>query len=140
MRKRIVFISCSSSKLARRAKAENLYTGALFKLSLRYARQLRPDCIYILSAKHGLVELDQNLAPYNRTLGNMSEGQIRSWALKVKHQLAHRMDFTNCEAIFLAGENYRKYLVPCFIRHRIPLKELRIGEQLKALKRKTNVS
>jgi len=51
--KKIVLISCASKKLEVKAKAADLYTSALFKLNLKYARKLKPDGIFILSAKYG---------------------------------------------------------------------------------------
>lgn len=36
-----------------------LYTSPLFTYALAYAEALHPDAIYILSAKHGLVGLDE---------------------------------------------------------------------------------
>ena len=50
--KTIVLISCVSKKKAQKAKAEELYESPLFVKSLAYAKSLKPDSIYILSAKH----------------------------------------------------------------------------------------
>ena len=55
MKKKIVLISCVSAKLSRRSKVRDLYISTLFKLNLKYAEKLRPDNIYVLSAKHGLL-------------------------------------------------------------------------------------
>jgi len=52
--KKIVLISCVKRKLPHRVPAKDLYISQLFKLSFAYAQRLRPDAIYILSAKHGL--------------------------------------------------------------------------------------
>ena len=49
--KRIALIACSKSKADSKSKAENLYRGNLFKLSLTYAKKLQIDRIYILSDK-----------------------------------------------------------------------------------------
>lgn len=68
--KTIVLIGCGKSKVDYRTRADELYTGALFRLSLKYAHTLAPDAIYILSALHGLVELDKELDPYNKTLNS----------------------------------------------------------------------
>ncbi|MGH7990821.1 MAG: DUF6884 domain-containing protein, partial [Limisphaerales bacterium] len=81
--KRIVLISCVKKKLPHKAKAELLYISPLFKGYLRYARSLKPDGIFVLSAKYELLELEREIEPYNSTLKNMSVVQVRAWADKV---------------------------------------------------------
>jgi hypothetical protein len=71
MNKQIVLISCASRKLSQKAKVKDLYVSTLFKLNLKYAQQLEPDNIFILSAKHGLLSLEQEIEPYEQTLNNM---------------------------------------------------------------------
>jgi hypothetical protein len=63
----IALISCGKSKRREKAPAQQLYTGALFQKSLAYARRIKSDEIYILSAHYGLVELTQEIAPYEKT-------------------------------------------------------------------------
>jgi hypothetical protein len=46
-----------------------------------------------------------------------------------------KIDFKNDEVIFLAGEKYRKHLLPVFIHTKVPLKGLGIGKQLQFLSR-----
>jgi hypothetical protein len=75
--KRVVLISCVSRKLAHAALAKDLYVSALFQFWLRYARTLEPDNIFILSAKYGLVDLEQPLEPYNDTLNTKRDTEIR---------------------------------------------------------------
>lgn len=70
MSKRIALISCVSQKLSQHAKPKELYVSTLFKLNLKYAEKLEPDEIFILSAKHGLLSLDQQIEPYEQTLNN----------------------------------------------------------------------
>ncbi|HWP31761.1 MAG TPA: hypothetical protein VNK96_08600 [Fimbriimonadales bacterium] len=134
---KIVLISCASKKLQRKAKAKDLYISPLFKMNLAFAYSLQPNKIYILSAKHGLVDLEQEIEPYEQTLNEMSVQEIKTWTEKVKRQMKGRIDFENDEVVFLAGEKYRKYLLPSFRKARVPLKGLRIGEQLQYLKNKT---
>lgn len=132
---KVIFIACSSKKLSRSAKAEDLYISPLFNLSWEYAKKLKPDNIYILSAKYGLVDPGMVLKPYNITLNNMSAKGIRVWADKVIAQMrGKRIDFSKDNVIFLAGDNYRKHIVPLFKNHRVPMKGLGIGKQLKYLK------
>jgi len=136
--KKIVLISCASKKLNHKAKAKDLYIGPLFKLSLEYARLLKPDYIFILSAKHGLVDLEKELEPYNLTLNTMKANQIKIWAESVLEQLKSKVDLKSDDVIFLAGNKYRKYLIPFILHYQIPLRGLKIGKQLQYLKRGIN--
>lgn len=74
----VVFISCVSKKLPRPARAQDLYISPLFKLNLVYAKRLKPDKIFILSARHGLLGLNDRIAPYDTTLN-----QLHRWANKL---------------------------------------------------------
>lgn len=132
--RKIVLISCVSMKLAHKALAQDLYTSPLFKYNLNYARSLRPDVIYILSAKYGLVELEQLIEPYNVTLKDMGAREVQEWSSRVLAELQKRADLRQDLFIFLAGENYRKYLVPHLAHYEIPMKGKSIGRQLKFLK------
>lgn len=137
MRKKIVLISCVSQKLTHRAKAKDLYVSTLFNLNLKYANSLSPNEIYVLSAKHGLLELEREIDPYEETLNNMRTAEIKEWANKVLQQLRSVASLEEAEFIFLAGEKYRKYLLPQIKNTVVPLKGLRIGEQLQRLKELT---
>jgi len=111
-----------------------LYTSSLFKLNLKYARKLKPDDIFILSAKHGLLSLDNEIEPYDLTLNEMGTSQRKKWASKVLEQIKAEADLEKDHFIILAGKRYREYLIPHFKSYEIPLKGLRIGEQLRYLK------
>ena len=75
-----VIIPCGNAKLGTAAPASEFYTGSMFQDALRTARKLyTDDRIYVLSAKHGLVTLDQVLEPYDLKLGD--EGSINANAL-----------------------------------------------------------
>jgi len=134
MIKRIVLISCVSQKQPHHAKARELYISTLFKLNLKYAKKLAPDGIFILSAKYGLLTLEQEIEPYEQTLNNMRSSEIELWANRVLEQLKKVCPINDTEFTFLAGEKYRKHLLPHIQNYKIPLEGLRIGEQLKKLK------
>jgi len=131
---RVVLIACASKKLDYKTKAKDLYISQLFKSGLEYAKKLDPDKIFILSAKYGLLKLDQEIEPYNITLNNMDDNEIKVWADRVLINLQKVADLENDEIIFLAGEKYRKYLIPKIKNYQIPLKGLGIGKQLAFLK------
>lgn len=137
MQKKIVLISCVSKKLQHKAKAKDIYVSTLFKLNLKYANSLCPDSIYILSAKYGLLSLEQEIEPYEQTLNNMPTRDIQVWASQVLRELNAITSLDENEFIFLAGEKYRKYLLSQIRNVQVPLKGLRIGEQLQRLKELT---
>jgi cytoplasmic iron level regulating protein YaaA (DUF328/UPF0246 family) len=70
--KQIVLISCSSKKINKKARAKDLYSSILFKRSLNYAKKLNYDRIYIISALHGLVDVNEELEPYITTIKSLS--------------------------------------------------------------------
>jgi hypothetical protein len=134
---KVILLSCVSKKLSHKAKARDLYVSPLFKFGLKYAESLHPDKIFILSAEYGLVDLEKEIDPYNRTLNTMHATDILAWADRVLLQLKSSADLKNDEFIFLAGERYRKNLVPHIVNYTIPMKGLGIGRQLKYLKEAT---
>ncbi len=132
--KRIVLISCASKKLDHRARAKDLYDSPLFKLNHAYAKKLIPDKIFILSAKYGLLDMERYIEPYDMTLNKMPEWELRRWSEKVLDDLKKEIDLDKDRAIFLAGNRYRKHLIPAIINYEIPLQGLPIGMQVRFLK------
>ena len=131
--KKIILISCVSKKSSERSKAWDLYISPLFKKNLSYAQKLQPDHIFILSANYGLVELEQEIDPYNLTLNTMTAREVKRWADHILQQLSEYSDFQRDLFIFLAGAKYRKYLVPHLTHVEIPFEGLPIGKQLQRL-------
>lgn len=127
----IVFLSCAKTKRDVPCKARDMYTSDLFVKSYAYAESLRPDKIYILSAKYGLLKPGDMIEPYEQTLVGANVNTCKRWAVMVyKQMLADGVNF-NDNAIFLCGENYRKYLMTKFPNGTAPLKNLGIGMQKK---------
>ena len=68
--RRIVVIPCGARKKLVSAQAQYMYTGSYHKMCQRYGRSLvPPEQIYILSAKYGLLRLEDVIEPYSMTLG-----------------------------------------------------------------------
>jgi len=133
--KRIVLISCVKTKLDHPAKAEDLYISDLFVKNLTFARKLKPDYIFILSAKYGLLKLNDRISPYEKTLNQMPIYERRAWASGVVSELSKYANLNQDKFIILAGEKYREFLLPHMRNYRIPFEGLSFGNQLKALKR-----
>lgn len=127
---RIVLISCVSQKLKVPSLTKDMYISPLFKGAYRYAKKIKADKIYILSAKYGLLEETDVIEDYNETLNTKSVPEIKEWAAKVLASLLQKTDLQSDEFIFLAGEKYRKYLIEKIRNVSIPLKGLGIGKQL----------
>jgi hypothetical protein len=119
---RIVLISCVSRKLRVKAKARDLYKGTLFTNSLAYGQSLNPDKIFILSACHYLLGLDEEIEPYDVTLSYVSPDkkkkkphlkvlsslEAKLWGQKILEQLSKESDLKKDTFIVLAGQSYIK--------------------------------
>lgn len=134
---RICLVACAKTKRESKSLAKELYVSSLFHKSSEYA-QRNSDKWYILSAKHGLLNPYDVIAPYEQTLNNMGVSERRIWSNKVLNQLLQIAN-SNSEIIFLAGIKYRELLIPNLSERgyniSVPLKGLSIGNQLKWLKR-----
>lgn len=130
---KIVLISCVSKKLNYKSKAKDLYISSLFKKNLQYAKSIGPDKIFILSAKHGLLGLDEEIKPYEKTLNTMNSREIKDWAKLVLKQLREVANLEEDEFIFLAEKKYRKFLLHPIKNYKIPMQGLSIGKQLQWL-------
>ena len=133
----IVFIGCVKSKKNKTTEAEELYDSDFFKKNLNYAKSLNPRKIYILSALYGVLELNDIVSPYEKTLNNMSSIEKKKWADICLNQLKEKKVNFDEPVIFLAGENYRMHLKKEFKNYSEPLKGLGIGKQLSFLKTNT---
>jgi hypothetical protein len=65
----VFIIPCSATKLGEAAPARDLYTSVYFRQALA-AAESQADRVLILSAKHGLLELDEVVAPYELRMGD----------------------------------------------------------------------
>jgi cytoplasmic iron level regulating protein YaaA (DUF328/UPF0246 family) len=97
---------------------------------LEYAKSQAPSRIFILSAEHGLLELNDEIEPYEKTLNTMRKAERQQWATKVLAQLCAKTDLQSDEFIFLAGSRYRELLTPHIKRFSVPMENLSFGRQL----------
>ena len=112
-----------------------LVEGTVIRIDDRYDDDVdfdTKDVLFICSG--AFVGLDEVIEPYNTTLNTMPTDEIKTWSEKVLAKLKEKIDLDEDKIIFLAGENYRKYLIPHIRNYAIPLKGLGIGKQLKFLK------
>jgi len=127
---KVALISCCGLKLDGPAPAEQLYQSQLFKKNLAYAK-LSADQVFILSAKLGVVSLDQVIEPYDFTLTKQTKSFKLSWSQLVAEQLKLKLP-AEAEITILAGRSYRDYLIPLLDSYsiQVPLEGMGIGEQL----------
>jgi hypothetical protein len=98
----VVIISCGAKKLERAAPARDLYIGPYFRAILGYALTIAPaENIFVLSAKYGLVRLQDRLKPYDLKIGAAGGVDIRT----VRRQ-AKRLGITTQKVIALGGSRY----------------------------------
>lgn len=105
----------------------------LFSKAYSYAVK-NYDFVAILSAKYGLLFLDDKIEPYELTLNNMDASQRKKWAEKVFSQMECRLGLEEFDRVFFhAGKKYREELIPRLenigVKCETPLKHLGIGKQ-----------
>jgi len=136
MTRKIVLVACVGRKASQPKPARDLYTSDWFRKASAYATRVADEW-YILSAKYGLVAPDAIIEPYNETLNKMPVYARRTWAGHVLEELKQIIQ-PGDHVMILAGERYRENLVGplrqmgCGVE--IPMKGLKIGEQLRWLK------
>ncbi len=112
-----VLISCVSKKRKLKEgetiEARLLYDSPLFHKAWAYAEALKPDRIFILSAKYGIIDPDTRIPYYNETLVGKPVAERKAWAGDVLAKLRGKFGYNKDEdeIIILAGEAYYKYLI-----------------------------
>jgi hypothetical protein len=136
----ICLVSCVGAKGATPAPARELYQSDWFKKARIYAESIG-SCWFILSAKYGLVQPDETIKPYDKTLNTMGVSERRDWSRHVQQQMDKWLPDAD-RIVVLAGERYRKFLMDYLGRRAatvdVPMAGMRIGEQLSWLGRHTD--
>lgn len=123
------------TKQATPAPAGELYVSTLFRGRRRFVER-SCDSWLILSARHGVLEPSQVVAPYDETLTSARAGQRRRWAALVLAQLDALVGSLGERSWEIhAGAAYRDFgLVDALLAAgavvEIPAGGLRHGEQL----------
>ena len=137
--KTVYLVSCVSRKREQPLAAKDLYISDWFVKARAYVEQAGDEW-FILSAEYGLVSPQTVIAPYERNLNAMGIAERRAWGSKVLRQLQPELTGVD-RVVILAGARYREFLVDAIrgkeVTVEIPLKGMRIGEQLRWLKRNT---
>lgn len=132
----IGLISCTKAKTAHAAPARELYSpSTTFRGALGFLEG-RADVIYVLSAKYGLLTLDQVAAPYDETLKTKSRANRQRWAEMVAADLKarHGESLRGITFEFHTGDAYRfplnNLLVKAGAQCTCPVEGLRQGERI----------
>ncbi len=130
--KTVCLVACTSKKALKPTTAADLYRSPLFD-GARWFAENRCDSWYILSAKYGLLDPNEEVLPYDESLNGMAEPEKIQWTERVHERLIARIK-EDTRVVFLAGDQYRKYLQRLLhdagIETRAPLSELGIGRQV----------
>ncbi len=107
-------------------------------------RDMQPkheDQWFILSAEYGLLEPDEVVEPYDRTLKSMSKAERKEWSEEVLEQLFMYLA-PGDDVWFFAGKHYREFLMRGLHNEGMsfyaPLEGMGIGQQKQWLKSKVS--
>lgn len=124
----VTLISCTNAKRDHEAPARMLYDESAYFKKMRAWAESRGDPWYILSAKHGLVDPDTPLAPYDERGLSDDQGE------RIAEQLSGR----GVDRVYVcAGRDYLDALTPALEAEGIdvidPFAGLQIGERMSKL-------
>jgi len=118
----IGLVGCGKKKLDKPAPARELYQGDLFKKAAAYCEKSY-DGWYILSAQYGLLNPDDIIEPYDKTLNDMDTGQVDTWAQEVASNL------NDATYHIHAGKEYQ-HIKHYLKNYTIPVPTVGIGKKL----------
>lgn len=126
----MIIISCGAKKAMTPSRAKLMYIGSHFRNCLRWARRKTDDSkIFILSARYGLLRLEDQIAPYDLKMGQPGSVTVE----KVRAQAAA---FGISGIIFsTAGAKYREILKEIFPNIHFPFEGRSMGLMAQAMKR-----
>lgn len=106
---RIGLVGCVKSKRAEPAAARDLYVSTLFAGRRAFVEKTC-DQWYVLSAKHGLVDPNTVIEPYDVALAAHSTRERRQWARAVIEELQQRVGDLGAHQFEIhAGSRYRNF-------------------------------
>lgn len=115
---KVALVGCGRAKGPSRAQAMHLYRGGLFRAAIDFATATHAD-VYIVSAKHGLIDPERVIEPYEFSIEDMTATQRERWGESTVDQLLVNLD--KFAPTLLMGESYARWLRP-------PLEELAKGK------------
>lgn len=130
--KRIAVIGCGAKKRPCRVRARYLYTGPLFTDALAHALAHGFNPIVVLSAKHGIVDLEQEIDPYDLRLADLTRAEQIALGERARASLRTLAGGGPADLTIFAGRPYYYLVGPLadegWTLHD-PLDRLRTGER-----------
>ena len=115
---RIALVGCGASKKEtdEPIPAKDLYNSSYFSLKREYS-EATCDSWKILSAKHGPLDPDEEVEPYDASLDPSSDSYIGDyaagkWAVRTSRSISTMLSFWNpySSVVLLAGQDYLKHI------------------------------
>jgi len=132
----ITLVSCVAARATTPCPGRDLYRSPWFRLARAYVKWGKCGW-FILSARHGLLDPERRVAPYDLSLHDLSPDDRRGWASEVADRL-RRVAPPPRKIEILAGLRYREFLLELLMalgyEVAVPMAGLGIGQQLKWLK------
>lgn len=126
----LIVVPCGARKLDHRARAAEMYIGSYHRACRRAAEALRPDRLVILSARYGLLDLDDEIEPYDTPHG--AAGTVTARLLR--DQAARRGIAALDPVMVLGGARHVALAKAVWPRALTPLSGTRgMGEQIARL-------
>ena len=124
---RIALVGCGAKKADRPMPARQLYTGPLFTAA-RGDVERRGLRWWIVSAKHGLVEPDRILEPYDLRLADVASRT--GWAMAIVAELRVRVELRGLTIELHAGRDYVRALETLLRAEGAIVEDVAIGLQI----------
>lgn len=115
---RIALIACCKKKRGENSpeekyKAKDIYLGNSFNKAKNIGVNMyHCDDYFIISAKHYLLDKNDEISHYDKTLNKMSTKERKAWAEIVLKQLSEKFDLTHDEFFIFGGGKYYEFLLP----------------------------
>ena len=106
----VFLISCGRRKQSSSAPAKELYVSPRFKRA-RASVEATGCPWFVISAKHGLLDPNEVICPYDETLIGKPVEECKAWAEKVKEQMDANLPYGEI-IVILAEKDYYEHLMP----------------------------
>ncbi|MDG1841305.1 MAG: hypothetical protein P8I93_03045 [Crocinitomicaceae bacterium] len=120
--KTIVLIACVKEKQSNPCRAIDLYQGKDFTNWVSYSKKINADKIYILSGKHGLLNPDEIIEPYDFNLNNANKEYKKKWSDLVLFKLSKETNLKKDNYILLCNDIYAENLLSQIKNYSFPFK------------------
>src|SRR6266542_471423 len=102
---KVALVGCGVRKRLDRQPARHLYSGNLFRAALEHAERTADEA-WILSALHHLLDLDEEIDPYNLSLKAYRKREREIWGDRVAVALSSKYGRLEVQLIAYAGREY----------------------------------